>query len=391
MESSYPRKKDEGCPQLLDLISKEREWLLKMKEDRCRVTSDEKKLELCLGPPGGDWTSKDVSKINSSGEDQSLLYFARFPNLTTSMTSNNNSNYSTTTTNTTSGTKRGFTDTVNGGNSECQTHPQKFSFSEDHVFSPSWSSSHYQGKSQQQPQQTRASSFLQLQSTSQSLPAAVMSKESSQHCCTKAVDLQSAEKKAFSPPSAANTAVPNSSAQKRTAPAAVVGWPPIRSFRKNLANSSSVLKPSPESSNKVVAPNEKPAESCCQKGMFVKINMDGVPIGRKVDLKAFNSYEKLSLSVDELFRGLLVAQGDTSGGIQKKREEGEKVITGLLDGSGEYTLVYEDNEGDRMLVGDVPWHMFVSTVKRLRVLKSSEISTLCRAGSKQGKISLKDG
>jgi len=27
----------------------------------------------------------------------------------------------------------------------------------------------------------------------------------------------------------------------------------------------------------------------------------------------------------------------------------------LLDGSREYTLVYEDNEGDRMLVGDVPW------------------------------------
>ena len=25
----------------------------------------------------------------------------------------------------------------------------------------------------------------------------------------------------------------------------------------------------------------------------------------------------------------------------------------LLDGSREYTLVYEDNEGDRMLVGDV--------------------------------------
>ena len=30
-------------------------------------------------------------------------------------------------------------------------------------------------------------------------------------------------------------------------------------------------------------------------------------------------------------------------------------ITGLLDGSGEYTLVYEDDEGDQMLVGDVPW------------------------------------
>lgn len=84
-----------------------------------------------------------------------------------------------------------------------------------------------------------------------------------------------------------------------------MGWPPIRSFRKNLASSSS-SKPIPESQS--VAPNkelsEKLAESC-KKGFFVKINMDGVPIGRKVDLKAYDSYENLSSSVDELFRGLL--------------------------------------------------------------------------------------
>ncbi|KVH20262.1 Aux/IAA-ARF-dimerization, partial [Cynara cardunculus var. scolymus] len=36
-------------------------------------------------------------------------------------------------------------------------------------------------------------------------------------------------------------------------------------------------------------------------------------------------------------------------------QDQEKEIMDLLDGSGEYTLVYEDNEGDMMLVGDVPW------------------------------------
>lgn len=127
--------------------------------------------------------------------------------------------------------------------------------------------------------------------------------------------------------------------------------------------------------------------------------MDGVPIGRKVDLNAYGSYEKLSSAVDELFRGLLAAgtskvfdlnvfdaQRDSpAGGIDNKQEE-QKPITGLLDGSGEYTLVYEDNEGDRMLVGDVPWHMFVSTVKRLRVLKSSDLPTLGCSGSKEGKV-----
>jgi auxin-responsive protein IAA len=38
---------------------------------------------------------------------------------------------------------------------------------------------------------------------------------------------------------------------------------------------------------------------------FVKVNMDGIPIGRKIDLNAFNSYEKLSVAVDKLFRHLL--------------------------------------------------------------------------------------
>ena len=84
-----------------------------------------------------------------------------------------------------------------------------------------------------------------------------------------------------------------------------MGWPPIRSFRKNLASTSS-SKPSPESRNAVPdkVASQKPVETC-SKGLFVKINMDGVPIGRKVDLKAYDSYEKLATAVDELFRGLL--------------------------------------------------------------------------------------
>ncbi|XP_039009194.1 auxin-responsive protein IAA26-like isoform X2 [Hibiscus syriacus] len=200
-----------------------------------------------------------------------------------------------------------------------------------------------------------------------------------------AVDLQDAERKAFKTP--ANTAVPLNTSQKRTAPGPVVGWPPIRSIRKNLAsNSCSKLaseSPSVDPTHKVA--NEKPAAEPNGKTLFVKINMDGVPIGRKVDLKAYDSYEKLSTAVDELFRGLLAAQRDSSAGGIVNEQEGEKVITGVLDGSGEYTLVYEDDEGDSMLVGDVPWHMFVSTVKRLRALKSSELSALSLGSSKQGK------
>lgn len=317
---------EQACPQLLDLMAKERrEWLVMRNGEAS--SSEEKKLELRLGPPGGEdkrWSLKDSTnreRDNHHHHHQYLLSLGYF-------SSTNNSN--------------------NNG----------FSFLHHH--------------------------------SSLSLP--VMARESSQPCCTKVADLQSpAERKAFpSSAPAKNTAVPNSS-QKRTAPAPVVGWPPIRSFRKNLAGASASKSPTSESPNDVPSKtvNEKPAHEPGRKNPFVKINMDGVPIGRKVDLNAYDSYEKLSAAVDELFRGLLAAQRDSSaGGIVNKQEE-EKAITGVLDGSGEYTLVYEDNEGDRMLVGDVPWHMFVSTVKRLRVLKSSEVSALSRekfGNSRQDKI-----
>lgn len=331
-------KNVEACPRLLDLIPKEREWLGKREDERS--SSEEKKLELRLGPPGEDWSLKNTS--NRERHESQLNSFGYFTN----------------------------------GNQ--QTHKFPSSAENSHVWF-----------NQQQQGQVAPPPFLKFPSSStpptatasqQSLP--VMAKESSQPCCTKAVvELQQgAEKKAFSPPAPANTAVPNSS-QKRTAPGPVVGWPPIRSFRKNLASSSgSYSKPTVESQN-------KPVETC-KKGLFVKINMEGVPIGRKVDLKAYDTYEKLSTAVDELFRGLLAAQRDSSSnGIMDKQEEA-KAITGVLDGSGEYTLVYEDNEGDMMLVGDVPWHMFVSTVKRLRVLKSSEVSALSLGSIKQEKVAV---
>ncbi|EXB74586.1 Auxin-responsive protein IAA26 [Morus notabilis] len=316
-------RREEICPQLLDLIPKNREWLMRRdnnsstsKDERSShgSSSDEKKLELRLGlgPPGENWPLKNDSGREIGGdEDQKSLLSLGYRNQT-----------------------------------------------------PWPSSGKFQGKT---------TSFLHLP---------VAAKEASQPCCPQVQ--KNAEKKAFSP--ATNTAVPNSSSQKRTAPAPVVGWPPIRSFRKNLASSSSSKPATTESQNDKI-PRDKPVETS-GKGLFVKINMDGVPIGRKVDLKAYDSYQKLSSAVDELFRGLLAAQRDSSaGGIQIKQEE-EKAITGLLDGSGEYTLVYEDNEGDRMLVGDVPWQMFVSTVKRLRVLKSSELSALSLVSGKQDRMAL---
>ncbi|OIW09020.1 hypothetical protein TanjilG_05996 [Lupinus angustifolius] len=333
--------RNEVSPKLLDLISNEKEWNMNKSEGKC---SDERKLELKLGPPSGeDWCEDKMKNINntSTERDESLFSLSYFSN-------------------------NGF----QKQNLSTSDTPSKS------ILPSSWSSStsyHHQHKGN-----NKASSFL------------VMGNDASK---AKVVELQNGavDKKMFSSPSSANTAVLNNTSQKRNAPTPMVGWPPIRSFRKNLA-SSSTSKPPLESSqqqeqhDKVVGKKHVDNYGNGGKGLFVKINMDGVPIGRKVDLNAYYSYENLSSSVDELFRDLLAAQRDSSaGGVNKKKEE-EKPIMGLLDGSGEYTLVYEDNEGDRMLVGDVPWQMFISTVKRLRVLKSTELSAFT-FGSKQEKIS----
>ncbi|KAI7743220.1 hypothetical protein M8C21_007494 [Ambrosia artemisiifolia] len=160
------------------------------------------------------------------------------------------------------------------------------------------------------------------------------------------------------------------SSNKRVAqPHAVVGWPPVRTTRKNImtsSNSTKVKVPADGRGDKKTSPDQ-------ENSLYVKINMDGVAIGRKVDLKAYDTYQKLSSAVDELFGGLLAAQGVSSFGITNNRRD---ISNGLLDGTGEYTLVYDDNEGDRILVGDVPWDMFISSAKRLRVLKTSELSAI---------------
>ncbi|XP_050366435.1 auxin-responsive protein IAA2-like [Argentina anserina] len=172
--------------------------------------------------------------------------------------------------------------------------------------------------------------------------------------------------------------------KSRITQAPVVGWPPVRSFRKNLANKSSLAKPTSDQSLLEIAQEEskgKTVDGITKEHMFVKINMEGVPIGRKVNLKAYDSYEKLSSAIDHLFQVLLAAQRDYSA-VEKENKEETKAI------SDSYTLLYEDNEGDRMLVGDVPWNMFVSTAKRLRVLKSSELSTLRLNSSRHEKTPL---
>ncbi|KAG0560301.1 hypothetical protein M758_10G165600 [Ceratodon purpureus] len=155
------------------------------------------------------------------------------------------------------------------------------------------------------------------------------------------------------------------------APNQTVGWPPVRSFVRSFNPVIPAPPPTVQSATFQSAQDKgaSPSTNSC----LVKIYMDGVPFGRKVDLKTNNSYEKLYPALEEMFQQFI--SGHYCGSRASSNAESEFVPPSrklnFLDGS-EYVLIYEDHEGDFMLVGDVPWDLFINTVKRLRIMKGSE-------------------
>lgn len=90
-----------------------------------------------------------------------------------------------------------------------------------------------------------------------------------------------------------------------------MGWPPVGSFRKNIANNcpnkeASSLSPNKFRKQETSIKFEAPTTTTTNH-LFVKIYMDGFPIGRKINLRVYDSYEKLSFAIDELFGGLVLA------------------------------------------------------------------------------------
>ncbi|CAO2161299.1 unnamed protein product [Urochloa humidicola] len=130
--------------------------------------------------------------------------------------------------------------------------------------------------------------------------------------------------------------------------ARVVGWPPVRSYRKNaLAD---------------VAGSSKAKQAA----KFVKVAVDGAPYLRKVDLEAYAGYDQLLRALQDKFFSHFTI---------RKFADDERKLVDAVNGT-EYVPTYEDKDGDWMLVGDVPWKMFVETCQRLRLMKSSEAVNL---------------
>ncbi|WOL15260.1 hypothetical protein Cni_G24041 [Canna indica] len=122
----------------------------------------------------------------------------------------------------------------------------------------------------------------------------------------------------------------------RVTKAQVVGWPPIRSHRRN--------------SFQAMKTEAAEAAAGGGAGLFVKVSMDGAPYLRKIDLKVYKGYKELREGLEDMF----------------------KCFEGCKGSGSEYAITYEDKDGDLMLVGDVPWEMFTSSCKKLRIIKGSE-------------------
>ncbi|GFQ06612.1 auxin-induced protein aux22 [Phtheirospermum japonicum] len=82
--------------------------------------------------------------------------------------------------------------------------------------------------------------------------------------------------------------------------------------------------------------------------------MDGAPFLHKIDLSSHKWYSHLLGALEQLFGCL---------GIGEALKDADNC---------EYIPIYEDKDGDWMLVGDVPWEGCSESCRRLRIMKRSD-------------------
>ncbi|KZV27284.1 auxin response factor 1-like [Dorcoceras hygrometricum] len=85
-----------------------------------------------------------------------------------------------------------------------------------------------------------------------------------------------------------------------------------------------------------------------------KVHMQGIAVGRAVDLTKLDGYDDLLKKFEEIFD----IKGELSGSAKK------------------WLVVYTDNEDDMMMVGDDPWHEFFTMVKKIYIYTAEEAKKL---------------
>ncbi|OVA01070.1 AUX/IAA protein [Macleaya cordata] len=85
-----------------------------------------------------------------------------------------------------------------------------------------------------------------------------------------------------------------------------------------------------------------------------KVHMQGIAVGRAVDLTRFDCYEDLLRKLE----GMFSIEGELCGPSKK------------------WQVVYTDDEDDMMMVGDDPWHEFCGMVRKIFIYTAEEVKRL---------------
>ncbi|KAK9076641.1 hypothetical protein SSX86_004975 [Deinandra increscens subsp. villosa] len=114
---------------------------------------------------------------------------------------------------------------------------------------------------------------------------------------------------------------------------------------------------SKEHGNLQVSPKEIQSKQTTSTRSRTKVQMQGVAVGRAVDLTVFKGYDELINELEDMFE-----------------------IKGQLHHRNEFEVVFTDDEGDMMLMGDDPWEEFCNMVKRIMICSSQDVKKM-KAGS----------
>ncbi|KAJ9141005.1 hypothetical protein P3X46_031591 [Hevea brasiliensis] len=125
----------------------------------------------------------------------------------------------------------------------------------------------------------------------------------------------------------------------------IVGWPPIKFRRRKISHRN---KQNRVENNQTVDNGCPDCHGRPSNSMYVKVKLEGVAIGRKIDLSLYDSFQALKHTLLGMF------------GI-------------CQENSTSYKLAFQDRDGDWLLADDVSWRSFVWSVQRLKLMRSSSM------------------
>ncbi|XLS90414.1 hypothetical protein HN51_066422, partial [Arachis hypogaea] len=107
-----------------------------------------------------------------------------------------------------------------------------------------------------------------------------------------------------------------------------------------------------------VSKRETQSKQICSRSC-TKVQMQGVAVGRAIDLTMLEGYDQLVEELEKLF--------DIKGELQHRNT---------------WQIVFTDDEGDMMLVGDDPWPEFCNMVRRIFICSSQDVKKMSSVRTK---------